>query len=150
MPVRATIPCWTALLAAGCLLAGCSKPSRWDRVALQGNVTATDISNPDDVNGTLTIVPAAGNKGPAAVTSIKAGKYQFTSTNGPIAGECEVTVTLFDPEQSKLAAHSSTAPARSKPMPGNPGDKFRSMNLPDRKKSIQVPNEKSAQLDLDL
>jgi hypothetical protein len=146
----ATMPCWPVLLAAGCLLTGCSKPDLWHRVALQGNVTVTDIGNPDDVNGTLTIVPAAGNKGPAAVTPIKSGKYQFTKTTGPVTGSCDAIVNLYEPLPMEAGAKPSAKPVHTKPLPGAPGVKIQSMFMPERKMSIEVPDGQIPQLDLEL
>ncbi len=150
MMLRARIPGWTILLAAGCLLTGCTKPDPWGRVALKGNVTIPDVGNPDDVNGTLTIVPAVGNRGPSAVAAIKAGKYEFTPATGPVSGACQAIVSIFEPGSLEPGAKPGDPPHRAKPMPGPPGTKPRSLYLPEKKKAIEVPAEKMAQLDLNF
>ena len=133
-----------------CPLAGCEKPDPWGRVALKGNVTTTEIGNPDEVNGTLTIVPAPGNRGPSAVTAIKAGKYEFTAETGPVPGSCIAVVSLLEPQPYDPKAEPGVRPVRAKPMPGPPGTKARSWYLPKKEQKIEVPGEKVAQLDLNL
>ncbi len=80
------------------LLVGCTKPDPWGRVALKGNVTTTEIGNPDEINGRITIVPAAGNRGPSAVAAIKAGKYEYTAETGPVSGSCRAVIELLEPQ----------------------------------------------------
>ncbi len=150
MVVRVAMRRCRLAVAVVCLLAGCSKPDPWGRVALTGNVTTPEIGNPVDVNGTLTIVPAPGNRGPSAVTAIKSGKYEFTAETGPVSGKCLAVISLLEPQPADPAAPAGTRPVRVKPMPGPPGTKTRSWYLPKKEKQIEIPPEKVAQMNFDL
>ncbi len=88
------IPPWPAMiLGLGMLMVGCGGGNPGPkREAISGSVTREGIAMD---NGTILMEPTAG--GPGASTEIKGGKYQFTSTNGPVAGGQKVTIVYFEP-----------------------------------------------------
>jgi hypothetical protein len=71
------------------LLAGCSKIGTKHRLAVSGTVT---LANQDDINGSISFVPAEGTAGPAAITTLAKGKFEFDRTNGPTAGPHRVII----------------------------------------------------------
>ena len=68
-------------------LAGCTAES--DRRPISGTVS---VDGTPVVRGSISFFPDHGHSGPAASTSISAGKYRFTSVNGPSAGPHRVVV----------------------------------------------------------
>ncbi len=96
------------LLIICVLLAGCSKPSAWDRVALQGSVTVD--GQPFD--GSIALKPHQGNRGPSATTKVSKGEFKFSKHDGPVAGANQAILMFASgpdqPEQSY--AQSTTVP----------------------------------------
>lgn len=77
---------WPCCLAG---LIGCGGDSGPKRIALSGKVTQADQPVKQ---GAISLAPAAGNRGVAANTAIKDGRYQFTSEDGPGPGPYKVTI----------------------------------------------------------
>jgi hypothetical protein len=61
---------------------GCGK-SNPNRLAIFGKVTA---ANEGPISGSITFVPKEGSLGPAAMTALNKGEYQFSDRNGPTTG----------------------------------------------------------------
>ncbi len=74
-------------LGAFLSLAGCSAES--DRRPISGTVS---VDGTPVVRGSISFFPDRGHSGPAASTSISAGRYRFTAVNGPSAGPHRVVV----------------------------------------------------------
>ena len=79
--------------------AGCGGNDGPVRVPLEGSVTSTDI--PGDLNGTISLQPASGTKGPAANGLVKSGHYQFTTADGPVVGTHRVLIDV-EPPRGKM------------------------------------------------
>ena len=87
---------WPILAAVGC--GGDEGPQR---VPLSGSVTLADI--PDNLQGTVSLMPEGDTKGPAANGIIMDGQYRFTSQDGPVAGSHRVLVDV-EPPRGKFDA----------------------------------------------
>jgi hypothetical protein len=101
------------LIVAGLLLlhCGCSKETRLQRVPMHGAVT---MKSGELLNGSITYIPAEGQKGPSATATLKEGKYEFDRTNGPAAGPHTVTITrIVTREDSMKALRSKKPPMQS-------------------------------------
>ena len=70
------------------LLAGCQKPSVWDRIPLSG--TANLDGSP--FTGAIAFRPSEGNRGPSAMTRVDNGKFEFAKKAGPVAGQHTATL----------------------------------------------------------
>ena len=102
------------LLALLVLQGGCGNPAELNRLPVFGTITGFP-----GTTGSISFIPAPGNKGPGAVASIQNGKYQFDATNGPTPGPHEVLISLtlgkHLPAGSSAAYNpKSTAPLRLK------------------------------------
>ena len=73
------------------LVAGCSGGDGVDRIAVQGEVL---LDGAPLAEGSITILPAEGQSGPAATTTIEGGRFEFDEVNGPSAGPHRVIVTI--------------------------------------------------------
>jgi len=71
-------------------LVGCGGSSGVPRLPVYGTVTHP---SGDKIHGSLSLVPAQGQSGPSAVTSIVNGEYRFDKSNGPTAGRYRVIIT---------------------------------------------------------
>ncbi len=100
----------TMLLSLGLLLGGCGGSSV-QRVPVSGRVTTADGK---PLNGSITLLPSAGTKGPAATVGVVDGKYQFDRNNGPTAGPHRVLIVR---EITKSLPANKPGPASVKPMP---------------------------------
>ncbi len=81
--------CWLAILACLVCVTGCS--SATSRVEVAGEVTV-DASPVSD--GTISLLPDRGHRGPAATTAIQGGRFQFTTADGPLPGPHRAVVSL--------------------------------------------------------
>jgi len=98
------------------LLVGCSGGDGPDRVPLSGEVTR---AGSPVARGTVSFLPAEGHSGPAATTGIAEGRYQFSKTDGPVAGPHQVIVSLAlddktSPPQAAGRSPSSATPPKSR------------------------------------
>ncbi len=123
------------LLGALCLfyMLGCGG-SGSGRQALQGSIT---IDGAALEQGAISLRPSAGHSGPAAVTTVEAGSYRFTSENGPLPGPYAVKINI-DPESERGKA--ILAGAATKPT-GNTapiGPKGGSLAPPPRRRRARV------------
>jgi hypothetical protein len=71
--VLATIP----------FLAGCGHHGGPPRAAVRGEVRVQDVPLK---TGVIRFIPAGATKGPVALTTIKEGRYEFTTSDGPMLG----------------------------------------------------------------
>ena len=84
------------------LVAGCWGGDDVDRIAIQGEVL---LDNAPLSQGTISILPAEGQSGPAATTTITGGRFEFDRQNGPSAGPHRVVINLVGGvDKPKLAA----------------------------------------------
>lgn len=99
------------VLIAALLLVGfpaCDSPS--PRRPVSGTVSVDGVAVKV---GSISFLPDAGHRGPSASTAIIAGRYQFTSENGPTPGPHRVMVGI---EQTPTASDPTLqAPAPSSP-----------------------------------
>jgi len=86
-------------LLCGLLLMGCSGPDGPERIPLEGIISGAEIAG--DLNGTISLLPSAETKGPAANGLIRNGLYEFTSEDGPVAGNHRVLIDV-EPPRGKL------------------------------------------------
>ena len=121
--------------AALALLAGCSGGGP-DRIPLRGTVQVGGQPLPA---GSISLVPAKGRSGPAATTSIAAGRYAFTRENGPVAGPYRVIVRLNTPDKAMML---SKAAGRA-PQPKPPGKTRWELQ-------VEVPDREPAEYDVKL
>lgn len=70
------------------LLIGCGGSGR---VAVEGSIRSSTGFVP---NGTVRFLPAADNDAPVALTAIEEGRYRFSNSDGPFAGNYTVVVNL--------------------------------------------------------
>jgi len=87
-------------------LGGCSGPDGPVRVPLEGIISAADI--PGDLNGTISLLPDGGTKGPAANGLVRDGLYQFTAADGPVSGSHRVLIDV-EPPRGKLDSAAEQA-----------------------------------------
>lgn len=82
----------TAALVA-CLLAvgGCGGAPEQERFPLHGSVR---VDGADVKQGVISLLPSAGNSGPAASTVIQAGRYAFDLQTGPGGGPHRVVIAV--------------------------------------------------------
>jgi hypothetical protein len=71
------------------VLPGCGQRNSPARLPIYGTVTLAGGEKP---NGSISFVPDDGNSGPAAMTALAEGRYQFNETNGPTPGPHKVIV----------------------------------------------------------
>lgn|GEM_PF-4232446 len=79
------------------------------RIAVVGSVTS---SSGEPISGTISFLPEAGTKGPAATASVVEGDFKFDKSNGPVAGNYRVLVVgqLRDLKYKGTLASISSAP----------------------------------------
>jgi hypothetical protein len=53
---------------------------------------ALTMKNGEQLNGSITFLPAKGHSGPSATTKVEEGKYEFDRENGPSTGPHTVVV----------------------------------------------------------
>ncbi|HVX60100.1 MAG TPA: hypothetical protein VHC19_05860 [Pirellulales bacterium] len=107
---------WPALAAVLVASSGCGTPDDSSRVAASGLV---DVAGREAPDGTISFAPLGPAGGPAAVTSVKAGRYCFTARQGPPPGRHRVLFIAeeggkqrrFDAAQDAAAA-AAAAPGR--------------------------------------
>jgi hypothetical protein len=87
------------LLCGLLLLTGCSGQEGPERIPLEGIISGAEIAG--DLNGTISLLPSAETKGPAANGLIRNGLYEFTSQDGPVAGTHRVLIDV-EPPRGKL------------------------------------------------
>ncbi len=97
---------WPSLTLLAALLAGCGDVPGTHRVAVSGRVQATDRAAE---HGCVTFVPAEDNAGPTVSTAVTRGRYQFSSTEGPIPGRYRAEIVLY----SAAAVPSTPGPSSS-------------------------------------
>ncbi len=143
--LKATTPCLRiAAVAASisvvtCLsLSGCGTSNSL-RKPVSGQVT---VGAKRVESGVVSFFPTHGTSGPAATSLIRAGRYHFTSDNGPYAGHYQATITVDLTE-----ANRSDGPRSPDPVPssGNPSShvdpKKRTMNQPLAGKRVSASKE---------
>jgi len=78
---------------------GCGDNDGPIRLPLSGMVLSADI--PENLQGTVSLMPEGETKGPAANGIIQNGWYQFTTEDGPVAGQHRVLVDV-EPPRGKM------------------------------------------------
>jgi len=91
--------------------AGCQRADGPLRIAVFGTVTS---ESGDPVEGTISFLPTAGTKGPAATASLTDGAFQFDTQNGPVAGQYRVLVVI---ERADRKHKGAPGPAAQGPAP---------------------------------
>ncbi len=81
------------ILALAVVAAGCGKDPA-ARLPVYGDVSCADGQT---FNGSISFLPAAGSRGPAATTGIGNGYYCFDSADGPMAGPHRVLIRKILP-----------------------------------------------------
>ncbi len=102
------------LIALCALPAGCRREDAIVRLPISGAVT---IRSGEQLAGSISFLPASGQKGPAATTTLTAGSYQFDHTNGPTAGPHRVIIKRVVPKSDMLASRGSHNPRAPKETP---------------------------------
>lgn len=120
------------------VLLGCGGSEEpWARIPVEGDV-ALPNAPAAEIEGSITFAPD-GIEGPGTTTTIKAGKFYFDSTNGPVAGKHHVMLQLIRPaswEKPKI-----TGPLNHKTDP-NVKERMQCDFLPQQRLSATVPGEK--------
>ncbi len=70
-------------------VAGCARPSGPARAAVHGEVT---LDESPLKAGVIRFVPIQGTKGPVALATIKDGRYDLTSSEGPALGNNSIEI----------------------------------------------------------
>jgi hypothetical protein len=89
------------LLGLLSLLCGCGSETRVKRSPVHGTVT---MASGERLNGSITFLPAQGQSGPSATTSLAEGKYEFDRTNGPATGPHTVIIRRVVTREDSLKA----------------------------------------------
>jgi hypothetical protein len=71
------------------LLAGCGHHDGPPRAAVRGEVRVQDAPLKA---GVIRFIPAGATKGPVALTTIKEGRYEFTTSDGPMLGANSIEI----------------------------------------------------------
>jgi hypothetical protein len=87
--IRPALP----ILALAAVAAGCGRDPA-ARLPVYGDVSCADGQT---FNGSISFVPVAGSRGPAATTGIGNGYYCFDSADGPMAGPHRVLIRKILP-----------------------------------------------------
>lgn len=87
---------FTCLLAI--FLVGCGDDGP-PRVPLEGIISAPAIV--EVLNGTISLLPDGGTKGPAANGLVRDGLFKFTTEDGPVAGTHRVLIDV-EPVRGKI------------------------------------------------
>jgi hypothetical protein len=88
---------------------GCGRGTTVDRLPIHGTVAKADG---EQLNGSISFLPAPGQKGPSATTKLEQGKYAFDRANGPAVGPHKVIIKrVIGREESRkaIAAGQPTA-----------------------------------------
>ncbi len=102
---------WFAMAAFLVAASGCGASHESSRVAASGEVDVAGRPAPD---ATISFAPLGPAGGPAAVTSVRDGKYRFTSKQGPPPGRHRVLVIVADggkQQRFDAAPDAAAAPA---------------------------------------
>ncbi|HIF00523.1 MAG TPA: hypothetical protein EYG03_28890 [Planctomycetes bacterium] len=78
---------------------GCGDDEGSVRLPLSGMVLSADI--PENLQGTVSLMPEGETKGPAANGIIQNGWYEFTTEDGPVAGQHRVLIDV-EPPRGKM------------------------------------------------
>ena len=71
------------------LLAGCGHHVGPPRAAVRGEVRVQDVPLK---TGVIRFIPTGQTKGPVALTTIKEGRYEFTTSDGPMLGANSIEI----------------------------------------------------------
>jgi hypothetical protein len=77
------------MLATFPLMAGCGHQGGPPRAAVRGEVRVQDAPLK---TGVIRFIPAGQGKGPVALTTIKEGRYEFTTSDGPVLGANSIEI----------------------------------------------------------
>ncbi|MEQ9409970.1 MAG: hypothetical protein RIK87_19700 [Fuerstiella sp.] len=86
-------------------LAGCGDKGPV-RIPVTGLVYSSSI--PENLNGSIAVLPEGDTKGPAANGLIRSGTYEFTVENGPVPGRHRVLIDVEPPRGKMDEAAEST------------------------------------------
>ncbi len=108
-------PPWRGVLPAAMLAMAFLGCGRGDRVEVRGRLTCEARPVP---SGTVSLVPAAGQTGPAVMTYVRDGQFHFDTSTGPQPGPHRVLV-LLGPEdwQALLDVLAGQAGETREPLP---------------------------------
>jgi len=79
-------------------LAGCGSQNHPKRASISGNVTVNGLPLEE---GVVIFIPDAGTQGPTSGAKILHGRYQISSSEGPVLGMHRVEVTARRTESGK-------------------------------------------------
>lgn len=82
---------------------GCGEGTSLNRTPVHGTVK---MASGEQINGSITFIPAGGHSGPSATTELEQGKYKFDNNNGPTAGPHTVIIKRI---VSRTASRKPTA-----------------------------------------
>jgi hypothetical protein len=108
-----------AALIAALLLSGCGSGDGVSRVPVGGEVS---VDGAPMKAGTIRFIPNGATTGPAAVATIKEGKFELPQAEGPVPGSHRVEIEAIDYLDFALDDEQAYAKraAGGKPMPKNP------------------------------
>ena len=84
---QALLALWTVIMLASCL-GGCGTEGG-KRLPITGRITGLGA---EAFDGSISFIPSKGNDGLGATAALKDGSYRFDRTNGPTAGQYEVSI----------------------------------------------------------
>jgi hypothetical protein len=88
---------------AAAALSGCGSGDGWERVPATGTVSAAGLS-PEQIQGSLILIPAEGTDGPSASAEIVAGSFAFDRRTGPVPGKHEAQIQIIAESQPSSPA----------------------------------------------
>jgi len=127
---------WVVMLAA----AGCSGGDGAERVPLYGKVT---VAGTPVGRGTISLLPAEGHSGPAATTVIEEGHYEFTKSDGPVAGPHQIVVMLQSDDKASPMSRAAQPPGAAR-QPASPA------KAPNRRWQLRFDVPKTGPLEHDV
>ena len=117
---------WLGILVG---LTGCGGSNGPTRIPLSGKVTQGDQPVK---TGAISLAPASGQRGVAANTAIKDGRYQFTREDGPGPGKYKATILVSFTKDELMKRRQEPAAPQTQwefdvkiPETGSPSEDFR-------------------------
>jgi hypothetical protein len=100
-------------------LAGCGGGDDLARVPVAGEVS---VDGAPLKSGTIRFIPSAPTAGPAAVATVREGKFELPEAEGPVVGTHRVEIESLDDVGFALDDEQACAAraAKGKPLPKNP------------------------------
>ncbi|HWB09550.1 MAG TPA: hypothetical protein VG826_10010 [Pirellulales bacterium] len=129
---------WLVVAALHATVVGCGASGGPARVAVRGEV---DVGGREAPDGTISFLPLNAGGGPAATTSVKAGRFQFDGKHGPSPGRHRVlVVSAASSKQQRFGADGAAAVGSEQG--ASPQERWQT--------EVDVPNETSCELPIHL